>query len=363
MNNINQKKKPTAVICLSHHTGGMELAATKLAKILGTYIDVTYIIKQDTFIHNECLNNPDYSSIEFETINFSTTMMSPGIISGVRKILQQKHIKNVIFVGASEMKSLYFAFLGLDINLIVRHGTIKSHPKKDWFHKLVYSKVVWHVAISKYMLGNIEYIIPFGKNTKVKVIVPSLANKLCMKERTPSQQIRILHAGRVTSGKGIDKAILACKILYDNEIDFIFNNYGPHDQKYKEQLESLLNSISYKNHIHINGFTNNIYEKYREHDIFLFPTPDEGYGNVMMESISHGIIVLAFDNTAISNFGEMGFHIHLVKDQDLNALKERLLYIVKNITEEKKLAEKNILIAKKVFSPKREAEEYISLLM
>jgi hypothetical protein len=82
-----------------------------------------------------------------------------------------------------------------------------------------------------------------------------------------------------------------------------------------------------------------------------------------MESISHGIIVLAFDNTAISNFGEMGFHIHLVEDQNLEALKEKLLYIANNLEAEKEKAEANVAIAKKVFAPAREASEYLSLLV
>jgi glycosyltransferase involved in cell wall biosynthesis len=340
----------------------MELAATKLAKVLSDYIDVTYIIKENTFIHRECKENPDYQNLKYKTINFSTTILSPGIILGVRKIIQENGIKNIIFVGASEMKSLYFAFLGLDINLIVRHGTIKSRPKKDWFHRLVYSNVNTHVAISKYMSGNVKHIIPFGKNTQLKVIVPSLANKLSDTQYQESNTLRILHAGRVTSGKGIDKAILACEILHRNNIDFLFDNFGPTDKKYENTLENLLKSIHYKESVHINGFTDKIYDEYKKHDIFLFPTPDEGYGNVMMESISHGIIVLAFDNTAISNFGEMGFHIHLVEDQNLEALKEKLLYIANNLKSEKEKAQKNIEKAKEVFAPQREAMEYIELL-
>jgi len=355
-------KHATAVICLSHHTGGMELAATKLAKVLSNYINITYIIKENTFIHTECKNNPDYSNLQYETINFSTTLLSPSIIFGVRKIIKKYNIKNVIFVGASEMKSLYFAFLGQDINLIIRHGTIKSHTKKDWFHKLIYSDVNTHVAISKYMSGNVKKIIPFGKKTKLKVIVPSLANKLSELQPIPSNTLRILHAGRVTSGKGIDKAILACDILEKNNINFIFDNFGPADIKYEASLKKLLKTITYKEKIHINGFTDKIYDEYMKHDIFLFPTPDEGYGNVMMESISHGIIVLAFDNTAISNFGEMGFHIHLVEDQNLEKLKERLLFIATNIEDEKNKASQNIQKAKKIFAPQREAMEYISLL-
>ena len=358
-----QKKQPTAVICLSHHIGGMELAATKLAKVLSLHVNVTYIIKKNTFIEKECKTNPDYRELHYEAIDFKTTLMSPSIIFGVRRIIKEKGIKNVIFVGASEMKSLFFAFFGLDINLIVRHGTIKSHPKKDFFHTLVYSKVNTHVAISKYMSQNVRYIIPFGKDTKLKVIVPSLANQLSSKQRKSSETFRILHAGRVTSGKGIDKAILACEVLEKKKIPFVFNNYGPEDKKYTPKLQELLGSIDYADKIHINGFTDTIYDKYMEHDIFLFPTPDEGYGNVMMEAISHGIVVLAFDNTAISNFGEMGFHIHLLKDGSLEALQERLLYIAENLEKEKKLALENVAKAKEIFSPQREAKEYMDLLI
>jgi len=155
---------------------------------------------------------------------------------------------------------------------------------------------------------------------------------------------------------------LACETLFEKKIDFIFDNFGPADTKYADKLQELLSSISYKEQIHINGFTDKIYDEYKKHDIFLFPTPDEGYGNVMMESIAHGITVLAFDNTAISNFGEMGFHIHLVKDGSLDALKERLLYIANHLEEEKKLALENMQKAQVVFAPKREAMEYIELL-
>ena len=359
---MNQtSKSPTAVICLSPHVGGMELAATKLAKVLGRFVDVHYIVRKGSFIHEECRNNPDYKEVRYYPVSFMKSI-SPSIIINVRRILKENNIKNVVFVGASEIKSLYFAFLGLDINLIVRHGTLKSHPKKDWFHRLVYSNVNTHVAISKYMSENVRQIVPFGRETRLKVIVPSLANQPCMNPREPSETLRILHAGRVTPGKGVDRAIQACEVLYQNGIEFVFNNYGPMDPKFEHSLEALLKEIPYADRIQINGFTDSIYEKYREHDIFLFPTPDEGYGNVMMESISHGIIVLAFDNTAISNFGDMGFHIHLVEDGSMDALKGRLLDIARNLPEELRLAEENIEKAKVVFAPQREAMEYIELL-
>lgn len=357
-----ERKHPTAVICLSPHIGGMELASIKLASTLSRYVDLTFIIQKDQFIHQQCQNNPDYRHIQTETIAFSSNL-GLSLILNARRIVKEKGIKNVIFLGASELKSLYFAFLGLDINLIVRHGTIKSTPKKDWFHRLVYSDVSYHVPISKYMSENVKLIIPFGPKSQMKVIVPSLPKPISTIAKTSSDTLRLLHAGRVTSGKGIDKAIMACSILEENHISFVLDNFGPADPKYAQQLQALLASISYADKIHINGFTDSIYDEYQRHDIFIFPTPDEGYGNVMMEAIAHGIIVIAFDNTAISNFGEMGFHIHLVEDQNLDALKERLLTIAQHLEHEKKLARENIEKAAIKFAAQREASEYLELLL
>ena len=106
-------KESTAVVCLSPNAGGMELASLKLANILNQYIDITVIIQKNKFMHEQCLNNPDYKDLDFNTIAFKINL-SPSIIYHTRKIVQEKNIKNVIFVGASELKSLYFAFLGLN---------------------------------------------------------------------------------------------------------------------------------------------------------------------------------------------------------------------------------------------------------
>lgn len=356
------EKAPTAVICLSPNSGGMELATIKLAKTLNQYLDIILIMQKDKFMHQQCLTNPDYNHLNFETISFNSNL-SPSIIFKARKIMMQYKIKNVIFVGASELKSLYFAFLGLDINLIVRHGTTKSNPKKDFFHKLIYSNVATHVAISNHLAKNVSYIVPFGKNTQLTTIIPSMPKECSTNTKELNDKLQLLHVGRVTPGKGLKEALLACDTLYKHNIDFNLDSYGGMSEKYKDEFENFIDTLEYKDSFHRCGFTNNIYDEYPKHDIFIFPTKGEGFGNVMMEAISHGIIILSFDNTAITNFKEMGFHIHLVTDGSVDELKEKLLYIANNIEEEKNLALQNQSLAKKIFSPEREAKEYLELVI
>ncbi|WP_294961837.1 glycosyltransferase [Sulfurimonas sp.] len=354
-------KKSTAVICLSPNKGGMELAALKLALILSKQLNITLIIQKNKFMHEQCLKNEDYKNLNFKTITFKSTL-SFSIIFGTRKIIKDHDIKNVIFVGASELKSLYFSFLGLDINLIIRHGTTKSTPKKDWFHRLIYSDVNYHVAISKHLSKNVKKIVPLTKETKLVTIYPSMPKPISKKQKTNNDNLKLLHVGRITQGKGLKEALQACQILEQHNISFTLDSNGGMSDKYERKFKFFLNSLSYKESFNLCGFTNVIYDEYPKHDIFIFPTKGEGFGNVMMEAISHGIIILSFDNTAISNFKDMGFHIHLVEDANQEALKDELLYIAKNLEEEKEQAYKNIKKAKVIFSSEREIMEYVDLL-
>ncbi|MEA3373149.1 MAG: lipopolysaccharide biosynthesis protein, partial [Campylobacterota bacterium] len=128
-----------------------------MAEKLAPYSKTVLIAKTGHFIANEVASKRD--DFFLETISFNSNL-SLSIIFGARKIIKKYDIKNVIFFGASELKSLYFSFLGLDINLIIRHGTTKSTPKKDWFHRLIYSKVNYHIAICEHLANNVKEIIP-----------------------------------------------------------------------------------------------------------------------------------------------------------------------------------------------------------
>ena len=92
----------------------MELDAIKLAKKLSASLQIVMIAKKDYFIDKQRNEYLGYNGIKLETISFKSSL-SLSIILNVRKIIKQYGIKNIIFFGASELKSLYFSFLGLDV--------------------------------------------------------------------------------------------------------------------------------------------------------------------------------------------------------------------------------------------------------
>jgi len=355
-------KAPTAVICLSPYQGGMEIDALKLSQMLSEISNVTLIVQKDKFIaqNYKKLSTPPFSLSE---ISFKKSL-SPSIIFGVRKIIQEMGIKNVLFLGASELKSLYFSFLGLEINLIIRHGTTKSSPKKDWFHRLIYSKVNYHIAICEHLGRNVEYIIPFGKETQLKVIYPSLNITQTQEidfEAKPHQPLQLLHVGRIADGKGQIAAIKACSVLHDNNIDFNFNLVGGFHEPYKQQFLDFLDQVPYKDKITLVGHTDKVESYYLSSDIFLFPSDGEGLSNAFIEALYYGLSCIAYDNTSFKEILELGFTFKLIPNQDLKSLQSSLLDLNKK-TYKKETLQYNHTLISKYFSPVHELNAFNNIL-
>ena len=356
-------KAPLAVICLSPYQGGMEIDSIKLALMLSQLTDVTLIAKKNTFIASEFLQYPDNNGVSLETISFNSSL-SPSIIFSVRKIINEKGIKNILFLGASELKSLYFSFLGLDINLIIRHGTTKSSPKKDWFHRLIYSKVNYHITICEHLARNVKYIIPFGKETQLKVIYPSLnitPGQPIDFDAKPHQPLQLLHVGRIAEGKGQKAAIEACKILYDNNIDFVFTLVGGFHEPYKKGFLDFLDGLEYREHIHLAGHSNNIEKFYFDSDIFLFPSDGEGLSNAFIEALAYGLSCISYDNTSFPELQQLGFNFTIVKDQQTDQLQNVLLQSVKKFASKTDL-QQNALSVQAFFTQENEINHFSSLL-
>lgn len=349
------KKEPTAIICLSPYRGGMELDAISFSKKLQPFMKTLLIIKRNSFMEDKLKNE----NIDYETIEFFKSF-SLSIILNARKIIKLYGIKNVIFFGASELKSLYFSFLRLDINLIIRHSTTKSRPKKDWFHRLIYSNVNYNVSTSKHLLKNVRTIIPFGKITKEKLIYSSFEFKEPFV--TQHKQVTLLHTGRIADAKGQIDAIQACSILVENNIDFKFYLVGGIDESYKSYFMDFYNNLEYKDKIELVGFTNNVTEYLHKSDIFIFPSYGEGISISFREALANNMICISYNNTSFPELKELGLKFHLCENKNIDELRNILISTIKNIDEEKKSIEGNYNTIQNIFSEKHEVNNYFELL-
>lgn len=355
-------KQKTAIICLSRVNGGMELASVKLARLLSQDVEVEFIARDNSYIANRKEHFESYD-INLHIVKFSSNF-SFKLISDVREILKNSNIKNIIFLGASEMKSLYFATLGLDINFIIRQGSKKTTSKKDIFHKLFYSNVNYFVGNCEYMKKNIIEILPIPQKASVKRIYSSLKLEENIDFKPLNNHIDLVHVGRVHKGKGQFEAIKACEILEENNISFTIKFLGDiQDKDYLETMKNYLTNSSLKDNVEFVGYTSNVKEYLQKSDIFIFPSLGEGMSNAIIESLGFGLIPIIYDDTSSSEFKDLGFHIHLTKENNIKNLQEILLNVVNNFEEEKAKAKENHQKALNIFAPQREKIEYLNLLI
>ncbi|MCG3681798.1 glycosyltransferase [Aliarcobacter butzleri] len=355
-------KQKTAIICLSRVNGGMELASVKLARLLSQDVEVEFIARDNSYIANRKEHFENYD-INLYIVNFSSNF-SFKLIFNVRKILKNSNIKNVIFLGASEMKSLYFATLGLDINFIIRQGSKKTTSKKDIFHKLFYSNVNYFVGNCEYMKKNIIEILPIPEKASVKRIYSSLKLEENIDFKPLNNHVDLVHVGRVHKGKGQFEAIKACEILKNNNTNFTIKFLGDiQDKDYLETMKNYLKNSSLKDNVEFVGYTSNVKEYLQKSDIFIFPSLGEGMSNAIIESLGFGLIPIIYDDTSSSEFKDLGFHIHLTKENNIKNLQEILLNVVNNFKEEKDKAKENHQKALNIFAPQREKIEYLNLLI
>ncbi|MDK2042468.1 glycosyltransferase [Aliarcobacter butzleri] len=355
-------KQKTAIICLSRVNGGMELASVKLARLLSQDVEVEFIARDNSYIANRKEHFENYD-INLHIVNFSSNF-SFKLIFTIREILKNSNIKNIIFLGASEMKSLYFATLGLDINFIIRQGSKKTTSKKDFFHKLFYSNVNYFVGNCEYMKKNIIEILPISEKASVKRIYSSLKLEENIDFKPLNNHVDLVHVGRVHKGKGQFEAIKACEILKENNISFTIKFLGDiQDKDYLETMKNYLKNSSLKDNVEFVGYTSNVKEYLQKSDIFIFPSLGEGMSNAIIESLGFGLIPIIYDDTSSSEFKDLGFHIHLTKENNIKNLQEILLNVVNNFEEEKDKAKDNHQKALNIFAPQREKIEYLNLLI
>lgn len=343
----------------------MELDSIKLANMLAELGRVFLVCKQGSPIEELCQSSKQ--QFIHLTVPFHSRAFSLNMLFRVRQIIKKNDIRNIVFFGASELKTLFFVFLGFDLNLIVRHGTTKTRPKHDMLHRLIYSRVNFHVALSEHLLNNVRYIMPPGENVRFVKIFPSFefdSDNEHGEHDSSSGRIEIIHVGRIAGGKGQIDAVVACEALCTENIAYRFTMLGdPSNNDYSNALAKTIGGSECKDSYTMPGFVDDVAKYLRASDIFLFPSSGEGMPNSFIEALNQGCICIAYSNTVFPEFTELGFYLHLAKDNDIDDLTRILLQVCRNISSEREKTKVNHELVRKYFQRERELNDWHEILL
>ena len=190
-----------------------------------------------------------------------------------------------------------------------------------------------------------------------KLIIPNFINEYSGMPATLDSK-SVIAVGRYTWQKGFDLLIKAWEDVAKSHPDWRLNIYGAGDKSY---FQNLINSSNLTEKVICHSPTPNIYEKFREHSIFVLSSRYEGFGIVIVEAMSVGLPIVSFacpcgPSDIISNNSD-GI---LVEKNNTEELSKAICYIIEHPHERKEMG-KHAIEKSKLFYPDQIMRQWIQL--
>jgi glycosyltransferase involved in cell wall biosynthesis len=148
-------------------------------------------------------------------------------------------------------------------------------------------------------------------------------------EVVPSR-LRILYVGRLSVEKGVDTLLAACKILTEWETEYSLTLVG--DGPSREELSDLAQHAGIANCVNFVGSVNreHVGAHYRVADVLCVPSLDEPFGNVVLEGLVGGCVVVGSEVGGIRFIITDGVDGYLVPPEKPQKWAEKLRFVSEN---------------------------------
>jgi len=146
----------------------------------------------------------------------------------------------------------------------------------------------------------------------------------------------LLYVGTIDKRKGLKYLIEAIALIKRerNDFDFNLNIVGKiTEQAYYQGILEQIRMQGVEDKVKFLGRVSDeqLEECYKKAELFVFPSLLEGYGIVLVEAMSKGLPIIAFDNSAIPYSITDGENGLLAKNKDSQSFADKLIEIYGNI--------------------------------
>ncbi|MET3114436.1 glycosyltransferase involved in cell wall biosynthesis [Pedobacter sp. CG_S7] len=208
-----------------------------------------------------------------------------------------------------------------------------------------------------FLLKWISYVI--YRESKA-IVIPSKGIEDCMKQTKVFQNLKnykvirnpinifkissnikvhpkkfILGVGRLGYEKGFDQLILAFGSLKFYDIDLLIVGDGIE----KQNLNELITKLNLQNRVYLVGAKNELLDYYKQAELFVLPSRNEGYPNALIEAMSNGCACVAMNcEFGPSEIIKNGVNGLLVENNNIHLLSKAIFKILINPIFKEKLS-------------------------
>jgi len=283
-----------------YKSGGIERTITQRLNQLSKYHDVFLITLENgdrPYFFGELA---DVNCIDLD-FNFerkanggfkkSPTNINRSLRSYVKLQRTLKEIKPDFTINVVGTHSLFFLpyipYTG--IKVLEYHSSFYE-SKVSKAKKYIYNKYDQHVFLTE------EERKIAGFIGKKKVVIPNPVQTDKYKNIPyENKKNRIIAAGRVLDIKGFDRLIKAWAVIHLDFPDWIVEIYGESDHEVLSKLKHLIITYDLENSFYIRPATLDILKLINDSKIYAMTSHFESFSIVLLEAISLGTLVVAFD--------------------------------------------------------------------
>lgn len=261
------------------------------------------------------------------------------------------HIRkyDLVLTNSRLYSRLMLLFLGLRVFSKTKLVSIHHHFNfsgeeglKKWIHKiweLSFLKISYRTIIpSPYIKHLFQQILPYSKFFYIEL---GIKKTLLHLPKIENNDNNLLFVGTIERRKGLDYLINALNILNQKNISFYCNIVGKIiEDDYYTELFSSIKQFGLEEKVAFCGRVEDkqLSEYYNNASCFVFPSLLEGYGMVMLEAMSYGIPVVAFNNSAMPFTVKNEKNGLLVEDKNDKELANAISRIITNTTLKENLS-------------------------
>jgi glycosyltransferase involved in cell wall biosynthesis len=171
----------------------------------------------------------------------------------------------------------------------------------------------------------------------------------------------VVAAGRLSRSKGFDRLLDAWAVVVRDHPDWHLKIFGQGNER--DALSQQVRALGLDAHASLMGYSTRIREEMAEASVFALASRAEGYPMVILEAMSCGLPVVAFDcHTGPREMIEHGFDGLLVPDDDVKGLAEALSSLVEKGPEGRRPMGQAALLKAKEQSQRNIGARWESLL-
>lgn len=215
-----------------------------------------------------------------------------------------KHIKllqpNIIIVCDFGIKACLIPLLiHTKIPIIFEaHGSLYNEP--NYFSKSIKSNLLKNIkyAFRKFTSKKFDYFVALSQeslkewNNKNGLVIPNAINNLENKIALLTSK-KMIAISRHSYEKGLDRLLKIWKIVSQKHPDWQLDIYGK--QVENNTIINLAKNLEVEKSINFYDPIKNINEKYLDASICVMTSRTEGFGLVLLEAMSFGLPVIAYD--------------------------------------------------------------------